>query len=141
MRKSKIGGNNPQATGVKCKNVNTGEEYHFGSQSEMQAFFNESNHQFCSRRCRKEIKCLYNNEWLIAYEKDEYPTDYTFKGQTKKRGTQIKVVDLSTNQIFIFPSIRAAKEAIPQLPDRRVISDIVKGNKPQQDNYYIENIN
>ena len=44
------------------------EEYYFDSQSEMQTFFNETNHQFCSRRCRKEIKCLYKNEWLIAYE-------------------------------------------------------------------------
>ena len=33
IRESKIGGKNPQATGVKCKNINTNEEYHFGSQS------------------------------------------------------------------------------------------------------------
>lgn len=140
IRESKLGGNNPQATGVKCKNINTNEEYHFGSQSEMQTFFNESNHQFCSRRCRKEIKCLYNNEWLIAYENDEYPTDYTLKGQTKKRGKQIKITDLSSNQIFTFASIRAAKEAIPQLPSRNIISDIIKGIRPQQGNYLIENI-
>ena len=109
IRQSKIGGNNPQATGVKCKNINTNEEYHFGSQSEMQAFFNESNHQFCSRRCRGEIKCLYKNEWLIAYEYDDYPSNYTLKGQTKKRGNQIKITELSTGKYFIFPSIRAAK--------------------------------
>lgn len=139
IRESKIGGKNPQATGVKCKNINTNEEYHFGSQSEMQSFFGESNHQFCSRRCRGEIKCLYKNEWIIAYEDNNYPTDYTLKGQTKKRGTQIKITDLSTNQIFTFTSIRAAKEAIPQLPGRDIISAIIKGNRPQQGNYHIEN--
>lgn len=138
IRQSKIGGNNPQATGVKCKNINTNEEYHFGSQSEMQAFFNESNHQFCSRRCRKEIKCLYKNEWLIAYEQDDYSTDYTIKGQTKKRGTQIKITNLKTNQIYNFNSIRAAKQALPQLPKRNIISEIAKGERPQREDYYIE---
>ena len=140
LRKSKLGGNNPNATGVKCKNINTNEEYHFNSQSEMQAFFNETNHQFCSRRCRKEIKCLYKNEWLIAYEQDDYPNDYTLKGQTKRRGNQIKITELSTGKYFIFPSVRAAKQAIPQLPSREKISAITKGNKPQQGKYYIENI-
>lgn len=138
IRQNKIGGNNPQATGVKCKNINTNEEYHFGSQSEMQTFFNESNHQFCSRRCRKEIKCLYKNEWLIAYEQDDYSTDYTIKGQTKRKGTQIKITNLKTNQIYNFNSIRAAKQALPQLPKRNIISEIAKGERHQQGNYYIE---
>ena len=106
----------------------------------MQTFFNETNHQFCSRRCRKEIKCLYKNEWLIAYEQDDYPSDYTLKGKTPKRGNQIKIIELSTGKSFIFPSIRAAKEAISQLPSRNTISAIAKGDKPQQGNYYIENI-
>lgn len=138
IRASKLGGKNPQATGVKCKNINTNEEYHFGSQSEMQSFFNESNHQFCSRRCRREIKCLYKNEWIIAYENDSYPEDYTIKGQTKKRGNQIKVTDLSTNQTFTFASIRNAKESIPSLPSRNIISAIIKGERPQPNNYHIE---
>jgi len=45
----------------------------------MQAFFNETNHQFISRRCLKQVKCLYKNTWLIAYEQDEYIKDYTIK--------------------------------------------------------------
>lgn len=140
LRDSKLGGNNPNATGVKCKNVNTNEEYHFDSQAEMQKFFNESNHQFCSRRCRNEIKCLYKNEWLIAYENADYPTDYTLKGETKKRGSQLKIIDLTTNKEYIFPSIRAAKEAMPQLPSRQTIGEIVKGTKSQVNNYHISKI-
>ena len=73
IRQSKLGGKNPHSTKVKCKNVYTNEEYHFNSQKEMQDFFKESNHQFISRRCLGKIKCLYKNEWKIAYENNEYP--------------------------------------------------------------------
>ena len=79
IRQSKLGGKNPHSTKVKCKNINTNEEYHFDCQADMQKFFNENNHQFISRRCRHEIKCLYDNEWLIAYEKDDYISDYKIK--------------------------------------------------------------
>lgn len=140
IRQSKLGANNPHATKVKCKNIKTNEEYHFDTQFEMQQFFNETNHQFCSRRCRKEIKCLYKNEWLIAYEKDEYPINYTIKGQTKKRGTQIKVINIETQEEFIFSSIRQAKEAFYDLPSRQMISLILKGKKPQPKKYIIKNI-
>lgn len=79
IRQSKLGGKNPHSTKVKCKNILTNEEYHFNSQAEAQQFFNETNHQFISRRCRHEVKCLYQNQWLIAYENDEYISDYKIK--------------------------------------------------------------
>lgn len=69
---SKMGGKNPAATKVKCYNINTNEEYHFNSQADMQRFFNETNHQFISRRCLHKIIKPYRDEWLIAYEQDEY---------------------------------------------------------------------
>lgn len=72
IRQTKLGGKNPHSTKVKCRNVNTQEEYHFNSQREMQDFFHETNHQFISRRCQHKIKCLYKNEWQIAYEDEEY---------------------------------------------------------------------
>lgn len=72
IRQSKIGGKNPHATKVKCKNIITNEEYHFDTQKAMQDFFGETNHQFCSRRCLGEIKCLYKKVWAIAYENNEY---------------------------------------------------------------------
>ena len=79
IRQSKLGGKNPHSTKVKCKNINTNEEYHFDCQADAQKFFNETNHQFISRRCRHQIKCLYRNEWLIAYEDDDYISNYTIK--------------------------------------------------------------
>lgn len=143
IRQSKLGAKNPHATGVKCKNINTNEEYHFGSQSEMQKFFNESNHQFCSRRCLKEIKCLYKNEWLIAYEEDEYPTNYTIKGKTPKRGTQIQLTDTKDNKLYYFHSIREAERELMKMgynviANRRQISQILKGEKPQHQYYKLE---
>ena len=72
IRQSKLGKNNPHATGVKCKSLITNEEYHFDTQKAMQDLFNESNHQFVSRRCLHKINKPYKNEWVIAYENDEY---------------------------------------------------------------------
>lgn len=72
LRQSKMGSKNPHSTKVKCRNINTKEEYHFDTQKQMQDFFKESNHQFISRRCLGRIKKLYKNEWQIAYEENEY---------------------------------------------------------------------
>lgn len=142
IRQSKLGGNNPNATSVKCKNIKTNEEYHFPSQSEMQTFFNETNHQFCSRRCRKEIKCLYKNEWLIAYEQDEYPNEYSIKGKTPKTGTRISFTDIKNNKLYYFHSFREAEREIKamgyKLPGRQTLSEIAKGNRPQIKGFKIE---
>lgn len=138
IRQSKLGGKNPAATAVKCKNIETNEEYHFGSQAEVRDFFKETNHQFVSRRCLGTIKCLYQNKWLFAYEENDYPTDYTFKGQTKKTGTQIKIIDKHTKEEFIFKSIRHAKESSLSLPSREMISKILHGEREQRDDYHIE---
>lgn len=138
IRESKLGAKNPNATGVKCKNIKTNEEYHFGSQSEMQAFFNENNHQFISRRCNHNIKVLYNNEWIIAYENDDYIKDYTTKQNIRKTGTQIKVTNLNTNEIKVFKSYRETEREMPELPNRQIIAEIAKGNRKQIPGYKIE---
>ena len=74
IRKSKMGEKNPHATGVKCKNIFTNEEYHFPTQKAMQDFFQETNHQFISRRCLHKTIKPYKDTWLIAYENNEYFT-------------------------------------------------------------------
>ena len=74
ISKSNMGLKNPHATSVKCKNIRTNEEYHFPTQKAMQDFFQESNHQFISRRCLHKTVSPYKKEWIIAYENDEYYT-------------------------------------------------------------------
>lgn len=138
IRQSKLGGKNPAATAVKCKNIETDEEYHFGSQAEVRDFFHESNHQFVSRRCLGKIKCLYKDKWMFAYEDQEYPIDIKIKGETPRKGTEFKVIDLKTNQEYVFKSIRQAKDSELKLPSREVIGQILRGEKEQRKDYYME---
>lgn len=62
LSQGKMGGKNPRARLVKCKNINTQEELHFKSFSEMKEYFNETQHNFITRRCNHITKCLYKKE-------------------------------------------------------------------------------
>lgn len=144
LSESKKGGKNPKATSIKCKNVVTGEELHFTSQAEARDYFKESNHQFVSRRCTGKIKCLYKNEWMFAYEDNDYPQDAPEKGNTPKHGRELKITNLITGEEFIYNSLRELErdEKFKNiLPGRQIISDVAKGVRPQFENYHIEFIN
>lgn len=104
IKKTKIGSNNPNATPAKCKNQQTGEEFHFGSQSEMQAFFNTSNHVFISRRCLGQIKSLYQGIWTITYEDSDYNPKYT-PYKHSNRAKAIMVTDLKTQENKFFSKL------------------------------------
>nr|DAO69194.1 MAG TPA: intron associated endonuclease [Caudoviricetes sp.] len=108
IQKSKIGGKNPNAKKVKCKNLKTNEEKHFNSMAEMQKYFNENNHQFISRRCLGRIKNLYKGEWAIGYEDSSYNQKFTpFKNISKSQ--KIFVTVLQTNLKKEFNSYAAAE--------------------------------
>ena len=144
LSESKKGGKNPQARAVKCKNINTGEELYFTSQAEMRDYFKEPNHQFCSRRCLGKIKSLYKNEWAIAFEDQDYPIINYHKGETPKRGRELKIIDLVNNKEYYFNSLRELERDTnikPYLPNRQIISEIAKGLRPQIDGYIINFIN
>ena len=106
IKASKIGGNNPNARKIKCKNINTGEELHFNSASECKEYFNETNHNFAIRRCRKYVRSLYKQEWLIAYEENEY--DLT--NQQKRTRTNISVFDTITDETMVFNTYSSAEK-------------------------------
>ena len=105
IKESKIGGNNPNARRIKCKNINTNEELHFDSASACKEYFNETNHNFAIRRCRKYVRSLYKQEWLIAYEENEY--DLT--NQQKRTRTNISVFDTITNETKNFNTYSSAE--------------------------------
>ena len=139
---SKKGEKNPNSTAVKCRNIKTNEEYHFKTQNEMKDFFNETNHQFCSRRCRNEINCLYKNEWLIAYEENDYPIDFSIKGPIR-RGNEIVFTDLINQKTYRFHSYREAERQLKELgyddrPNRSKMASIIAGKTKQPKNYIIE---
>lgn len=100
IRKTKVGGKNPHATKVKCKNVETEEELFFNSMAEATSFFRQSNHQFISRRCRGEVQNLFLGKWMFAYQDKEYG-DYTAIPNAG-RAKRVKVKDLSTGEEKIF---------------------------------------
>lgn len=98
---------NPKATKVKCKNELTQEEYHFNTLIEMQEFFKENNHNFITRRCLNQIRCLYKGIWNIAYENQDYVNLTKEKNNAKAK--KIKVENLETKEIKNFNSYAEAE--------------------------------
>lgn len=107
IRASKLGEKNPNARPVKIKNVETGEEKHFGSAAEVRDYFSHSNHNFVTRRCNHTCTCLWQGIWAMAYEEDEY-INFT-KEKNNRKSTHIKLIDLSDNQSYDFPSYAQAE--------------------------------
>ena len=105
IKQSKIGGKNPNARKIKCKNIHTNEELHFDSASNCQKYFNETNHNFIIRRCRKYVRSLYKQQWAIAYEEDNYDSF----NQNKRTRTCIFVLDMKTNETNIFNTYSSAE--------------------------------
>lgn len=106
IRQTKIGGKNPHAAKVKCRNVETKEELFFDSMAECTAYFNKDNHQFISRRCRGEIESLYNGKWEFAYQDQDYGIFTTRPNARRTR--RIEVLNLETQEKRIFNTMKDA---------------------------------
>ena len=116
IRQTKMGGKNPHSEKIKCKNVVTNEELIFDSMADGKRYFNQPNHQFISRRCRREVKNLWNKQWMFAYLDNPYAeTEYTLEPGTGK-ATKISVVNLLDNTTTTFNSFSAAERffGVPQ---------------------------
>ena len=135
IRVSKLGGKNPNARKVKCKSIKTQEEYHFNSLAEMQTFFGENQHNFITRRCNHQTKCLYKEEWFIAYEDEDYDKDISIY-KNNSRAKQIKVIDSEKNE-YIFPSFTKAEQKF-SLPKGSISK---KYNKNKEDNFTYKDLN
>lgn len=116
---TKQGGLNINAMAVKCRNIKTGEEYHFASQAEMQKFFNAPNHIFISRRCLGIIQKPYLDKWEIAYEIMEYgeaqQTSTLEKNKTRvSQIDSVTVKKLSTGEEKTFKTYAEAERYFEQ---------------------------
>lgn len=109
LSESKLGGKNPQAKGIKCKNVKTNEELFFSSMAEGAKYFNMTSHQPISRRCRGEIISLYNSEWMFAYADSEYNNFTTIPNA--KRTKQVEVTNIFTGEVKTYNNYHAAEKA------------------------------
>lgn len=108
IRQNKMGGLNPNSRSIKIKNYYTGEEIFFDSCADCQRYFNESNHNFITRRCQHKTRCLYKQQWYIAYQDEEYDLNTTIEKNNAK-SVPIQVLDLETNQVKQFQSFAAAR--------------------------------
>lgn len=120
IRETKIGGKNPNARKIKCKNVKTGEELLFDSAADVQRYFNHGNHNFVTRRCNHAVRCLWQGEWSIAYAEDDYDEKVT-KEKNNRKSTHIKLIDLQTNKEYEFPSYASAERYF-NLPKKSISS-------------------
>lgn len=135
IRQTKLGGKNPMAVKVKCRNEQTGEEYHFDSLSEMQTFLKGDNHNFITRRCRHQIDYLYEGIWNIAYEEDEYRKLNSYKKNGRQKRVLIK--NLETNEEIEFPSFAAAERHYNKNPKYFSGKAYQKGKSFKKSNFEI----
>lgn len=106
IRQTKLGGKNPHAAKVKCKNVETDKELFFDSMAECATYFGKDNHQFISRRCRGDIKSLYEGKWKFAYQDQDY--DNFTSRPNAKRTKRVEVLNLETQEKVIFNTMKDA---------------------------------
>ena len=106
IRQTKLGGKNPNAASVKCRNIETQKELFFDSMAECAAYFNKDNHQFISRRCRGEVKSLYEGKWEFAYQNQEY-NNFTARPNAI-RTKRVEVLNLETQEKQIFNTMKDA---------------------------------
>lgn len=103
IRQTKIGGKNPNATKIKAKNVLTGEELVFDSCAECQSYFNETQHNFITRRISHQTKFVYQGAWIFSYFDQPYITDYTFEKNNARKHKTL-VIDLTSGEQQEFSS-------------------------------------
>ncbi len=109
LSESKKGGKNPNATKIKCKNIDTEEELFFDSCSECQKYFNEKNHNFITRRASHKTKYAYKGLWIFAYQNDEYMTDYT-RYKNNRKAQPVRITNNITNETKDFPNYTAGEK-------------------------------
>lgn len=100
IRQTKLGGKNPNAAKIKCRNIETQVELFFDSMAECATYFHKDNHQFISRRCRGEVNNLYEGKWEFAYQDQEYNTFSSRPNATRTKRVEVINLDTQEKQVF-----------------------------------------
>lgn len=108
---SKLGANNPRATGIKCKNIISGEILHFGSAQDACRFFGEKNHSTFTKRASGAVKWLYADIYLVAYEEADFD-ESLIERKKYSFAIPIKVVNVKTGESFVFDSFSEAERVL-----------------------------
>lgn len=102
IRESKLGSKNPHSRKIKCRNEGTGEELFFDTVNECRDYFGEKTHRFITTRTNHQTRSLYLTEWNFAYQDEPY---MELEEHVNKRGTEVIVTDLNTNELFRYASV------------------------------------
>lgn len=78
LSKANHGRNNGMSNQVKAKNVKTGKEYFFETLGECLKFLNVSNKGIVMTRANRTCNTLWRNEWMFAYEDEDYADFHEF---------------------------------------------------------------
>lgn len=102
------GQKNHNAKKIKCKNIETSEEFIFNTLEECRVYFNEKSHNFITSRCLHKTKYLYKGLWNIAYFNEDYINLLKDKNIAKQK--KVMVIDLLNNKEFVFVSFTKAEK-------------------------------
>lgn len=87
------GRGNGMSKQIKCKSIKTGEEHFFGSAAECCRFFGTKNKEIFIDRANGENNTYWRDEWMFAFEKDDYRDNYFIKPPRKCRnGTKTYLI-------------------------------------------------
>lgn len=106
---SKVGRNNPMSKQIKAKNIITGKEYVFDTVADCLKFIGTRHKGTVTSRASGECHNLWRNEWMFAYEGNEYPEFHEFHYDPScRKGRKVNLI--KDDEVFKFNSINKACE-------------------------------
>jgi group I intron endonuclease len=105
ISKANKGKNNGQSKSLKGYNIKTGEILYFDTFAEACSFFNYKHKQTFAAHCNNKATYLWRNEWTFAYTDNEFITSLLTHDPSTKKGTKIKLIDLSSGYEECFNSL------------------------------------
>lgn len=103
ISKANLGRNNGMSNQVKAKNVKTDKEYFFDTLGACLKFLGVANKGIVMSRVKGKCNTLWRNEWMFAYEDEEYAEFHEFHYDPSCRnGT--KVILKKNNKSYTFNS-------------------------------------
>ena len=88
----------------KC-DIKSNIELKFDTVESCKKYFNMKGKGFIEQRAYHNTHYLWRDEWMIAFIDDDYNEElYTKYDSSKRKGVEVKLINLSSNEELIFPS-------------------------------------
>jgi group I intron endonuclease len=110
------GKNNGMSKSIKALNIKTNEILHFDTLAAACKHFNHKQKGSFVNRANGLVKYLWRNEWLFAFEHNDFDMNYIERYDSSLRnGKQVKLIDIETKEERVFNSISKLIEAYPDI--------------------------